>query len=45
MNNPCGDCTYYNENTPPLYCDFEGGNLRCNVLYKKIKEEENKWLK
>ncbi len=33
----CKNCMYYNQEEPPLYCDFTGSPLRCNTLKRNVK--------
>lgn len=37
LDESCVNCRYYNPEEPPLYCNFEGSAIRCNVLKKNVK--------
>ena len=43
LDESCINCKYYNSEEPPLYCDFIGSSVRCNILKrneKRIKFKE-----
>lgn len=37
LDESCKNCQYYNPDKSPLYCNYTGPSIRCNVLKRNVK--------
>lgn len=37
LDEDCKNCKFHNPNERPLYCDFTGSSIRCNILKKNVE--------